>query len=88
MERLVSDVIVRGTEPLVLAEDSHLYKLSSGGQFVSASLPDQNVDGSFPSDQIDPYVMGITLERKVDRSLSHLEVCDRDFLKIVRQKRV
>jgi hypothetical protein len=64
-----------------------VHKLSRRGQFVPSSFPDKNVDGSFPSDEIDPYTVGITAEREIYRSPSDLEVCDRDFLRKVRQKR-
>jgi hypothetical protein len=61
--------------------------LSPSGQIVSSSFPDKNVDGSFPSNEIDPDIVDITLERKIYRGLSDLEVRDPDFLKKVREKR-
>ena len=64
-----------------------MHKLSRRGKFIPSSLPDKNGDGSFPSDEIDPYTVDITAEREIYRSPSDLEVCDRDFLKKVRQKR-
>ena len=87
VERLVKGLMDCCREPLVLTEDSQAYKLSRRGQFVPSLFPDKNVDGSSPLDEIDPNPMGITLDRKIYRSLSDLEVCDRDFLKKVRQKR-
>lgn len=83
-ERLVRGRTDCCREPLVLTEDSQAYKLSRRGQFVPSSFPDKNVDGSFPLDEIDPNPMGITLDRKIDRSLSDLEVCDCDVLKKIR----
>ena len=64
-----------------------MYKLSCRERFVSSSFPDKNLDGAFPPDQIDSYIVGMTMEREVDRSLSDLQVGDRDFLKEVRQER-
>lgn len=87
VERVVRGLMDCCREPLVLTEDSQAYKLSGRGQFVLSSFPNKNVDESFPLDEIDPNPMGITLDRKIDRSLSDLEVCDCDVLKKIRQKR-
>ena len=42
-----------------------MHKLSRRGQFVSSSFPDKDLDGSFPPNEIDPNIVGITLEREI-----------------------